>query len=183
MFAYLIGIVLSSLILGSNPGTPPQGAVHENLKTNVDTTPKEPDLEDDPVTDMPEPTSPERPAPGLTVATFTPVPPTSTPSPVPVIPTVAKVSQSVDCVTAISQTWPAELSDKAVQLTLVESSNNPAAVNPAGYHGCFQFDLSTWKSNGCIGDIYNAIDNARCGYLLFTRRGWQPWPPAIKLNL
>lgn len=36
-------------------------------------------------------------------------------------------------------------------LAQCESSGNPAAVNPAGYYGLYQFSLATWQSTGGSG--------------------------------
>ena len=41
-----------------------------------------------------------------------------------------------------------------------ESGLNPRAVNPAGYYGLFQYDQSTWASNG-YGSIYDPVAQSR----------------------
>ena len=59
-----------------------------------------------------------------------------------------------------------------------ESSGNPRAVNPAGYHGLYQFDLSTWRSVGGRG-VPSRVAPAEQTYrakLLYKQRGRQPWP-------
>lgn len=59
-----------------------------------------------------------------------------------------------------------------------ESSGNPRAVNPAGYHGLYQFDLSTWRSVGGKG-VPSRVAPAEQTYrakLLYKQRGRSPWP-------
>lgn len=63
-------------------------------------------------------------------------------------------------------------------LARCESSGNPRAVNPAGYHGLYQFDLSTWRSVGGKG-LPSRASRAEQTYrakLLYKQRGRQPWP-------
>lgn len=59
-----------------------------------------------------------------------------------------------------------------------ESSGNPRAVNPAGYYGLYQFDLSTWNSVGGSGTPSNASASEQTyrAKLLYQQRGRSPWP-------
>lgn len=73
------------------------------------------------------------------------------------------------------------------QLAMCESGGNPRAVDPSGtYFGLYQFDISTWQSNGGSG---NPIDNSpaeqlRVAKVLHSHRGFSPWPAcASKLGL
>ena len=47
-----------------------------------------------------------------------------------------------------------------------------------GYYGAYQFDLSTWRSNGGVGrpDLASPSEQDRVARLLFSHRGAQPWP-------
>jgi len=59
-----------------------------------------------------------------------------------------------------------------------ESGGNPAAVNPAGYYGKYQFDTGTWASVGGSGNPAEASE-AEQDYrasLLYARAGASPWP-------
>jgi soluble lytic murein transglycosylase-like protein len=59
-----------------------------------------------------------------------------------------------------------------------ESGGDPAAVNPAGYYGKYQFDSGTWASVGGSGNPAEASE-AEQDYrasLLYSRAGSSPWP-------
>lgn len=63
-----------------------------------------------------------------------------------------------------------------VRIANAESGFNPKAKNSnSTAKGLFQILDSTWKSNGCIGDVYNPVDNIACAKLLYTRNGTHPW--------
>jgi uncharacterized protein YabE (DUF348 family) len=63
-------------------------------------------------------------------------------------------------------------------LAACESSGNPAAVNPGGYYGLFQFDLGTWASVGGTGNPAqaSAAEQLYRAQLLYADRGASPWP-------
>lgn len=56
-----------------------------------------------------------------------------------------------------------------------ESSLNPGAVNPAGYHGLFQFDHPTWGAYG-YGSIYDATAQARTAARMLAAGMASRWP-------
>lgn len=56
-----------------------------------------------------------------------------------------------------------------------ESNLNPSAVNPAGYHGLFQFDHSTWAAYG-YGSIYDASAQARTAAEMLAAGMASRWP-------
>ncbi len=56
-----------------------------------------------------------------------------------------------------------------------ESGLNTQAYNPAGYHGLFQFDESTWSSYG-YGSIYDATAQARTAARLIAAGQSSRWP-------
>ena len=59
-----------------------------------------------------------------------------------------------------------------------ESGGNPRAVNPAGYYGLYQFDVSTWRSVGGSGMPHHASPEEQTyrAKLLYKQRGRSPWP-------
>ncbi len=59
-----------------------------------------------------------------------------------------------------------------------ESGGNPRAVNPAGYHGLYQFDSGTWRSVGGSGVASRASAGEQTyrAKLLYKQRGRSPWP-------
>jgi soluble lytic murein transglycosylase-like protein len=56
-----------------------------------------------------------------------------------------------------------------------ESGLNPSAVNPAGYHGLFQFATSTWASQGYGGDIYDPVAQSRTAARMISEGGQSAW--------
>ncbi len=59
-----------------------------------------------------------------------------------------------------------------------ESTNNYLVNTGNGYYGAYQFDQSTWESVGGTGRPHWAepvVQDARAR-LLYSRRGWTPWP-------
>jgi len=70
-------------------------------------------------------------------------------------------------------------------LAQCESSGNPEAVNPAGYYGLYQFDLSTWASVGGAGSPLDAgsAEQTYRAQLLYLARGTTPWPVCGSLLL
>ncbi|WP_210429080.1 resuscitation-promoting factor [Nocardioides eburneiflavus] len=64
-----------------------------------------------------------------------------------------------------------------------ESGGNPRAVNPAGYYGLYQFDVSTWRSVGGSGlpTAASAGEQTYRAKLLYKQRGRSPWPNCGRL--
>ena len=56
-----------------------------------------------------------------------------------------------------------------------ESGLDPGAVNPAGYHGLFQFDQTTWAAYG-YGSIYDPAAQARTAARLLAAGQASRWP-------
>ena len=64
-------------------------------------------------------------------------------------------------------------------LAQCEYGGNPRAVSPSGaYRGLYQFDLSTWRSVGGVGDPIDAspAEQTYRAQLLYAQRGRSPWP-------
>ncbi len=64
-----------------------------------------------------------------------------------------------------------------------ESGGNPRAVNPAGYYGLYQFDVTTWRSVGGSGMPHQASADEQTyrAKLLYASRGRSPWPNCGRL--
>lgn len=110
-------------------------------------------------------------------------PPTPTPTPAPVVePIVAAAPLAppapAGSVTEIIYAAAAEYGLSGSYLLSVaacESGLNPSAVNPAGYHGLFQFSTSTWASQG-YGSIYDPVAQARTAARMLAQGGAGAWP-------
>ena len=64
-----------------------------------------------------------------------------------------------------------------------ESGGNPRAVNPAGYYGLYQFNVTTWRSVGGSGmpHLASAGEQTYRAKLLYKSRGRSPWPNCGRL--
>lgn len=62
-----------------------------------------------------------------------------------------------------------------VSVASCESNLNPGAVNPAGYHGLFQFDSTTWAAYG-YGSIYDPVAQARTAARMLAAGMASRWP-------
>lgn len=106
----------------------------------------------------------------------TPVP-TPTPEPVAVAVAVAPPAPE-GSVTAIIYAAAAEYGLSGPYLLSVaacESGLNPWAVNPAGYHGLFQFGTGTWATEG-YGSIYDPVAQARTAARMLAEGQASRWP-------
>lgn len=71
------------------------------------------------------------------------------------------------------------LEESFYRLRLCESGNNYKSNTGNGYYGAYQFDVSTWRSNGGSGTYPHQAAPAeqdRVAQNLQSRRGWSPWP-------
>lgn len=84
---------------------------------------------------------------------------------------------------------PANLRQLFFNVMICESGGNPHATEapggnggPLGHYGLFQFDLPTWESVGGHGDPRDASPEEQWmrAYMLYQRRGWQPWECATE---
>lgn len=62
-----------------------------------------------------------------------------------------------------------------VSVAVCESNLDPGAVNPAGYHGLFQFDHTTWGAYG-YGSIYDPVAQSRTAARLIAAGQQSRWP-------
>lgn len=62
-----------------------------------------------------------------------------------------------------------------VAVATCESGLDPSAVNPAGYHGLFQFDETTWGAYG-YGSIYDPTAQARTAARMLAAGMASRWP-------
>ena len=93
-------------------------------------------------------------------------------------PVVEPVAAPAGSVTEILYAAAAEFGLDGAYLVSVascESGLNPGAVNPAGYHGLFQFAESTWASYG-YGSIYDATAQARTAARMLAAGMAGHWP-------
>lgn len=65
--------------------------------------------------------------------------------------------------------------DYLLSVAVCESTLNPNAYNPAGYHGLFQFDHTTWAAYG-YGSIYDPTAQARTAARLLAAGQSSRWP-------
>jgi transglycosylase-like protein/putative Flp pilus-assembly TadE/G-like protein len=88
--------------------------------------------------------------------------------------------------------FPDSLRQMFYNLMICESSGNPRAIEEPGgnggalgHYGLFQFDYPTWQSVGGHGDPRDASPEEQWmrAYMLYQRRGWQPWECATDDSL
>lgn len=65
--------------------------------------------------------------------------------------------------------------DYLMSIARCESSLDPGAYNPAGYHGLFQFDFQTWAAFGS-GEIYDPVAQADAAAELIAAGQSHRWP-------
>jgi soluble lytic murein transglycosylase-like protein len=65
--------------------------------------------------------------------------------------------------------------DWMVSIAECESGLDPNAYNPAGYHGLFQYDQTTWAGNG-YGDIFDPVAQSRTTARLLAAGQSSRWP-------
>lgn len=109
----------------------------------------------------------------------TPTPtPTETPTPEAPEPVTEPVAAPAGSVSEILYAAAAEFGIDGAYLVSVascESGLNPGAVNPAGYHGLFQFAESTWAAYG-YGSIYDPTAQARTAARMLAAGMAGQWP-------
>lgn len=89
----------------------------------------------------------------------------------------SKVSQEelIKIVTLVDDVFP---NNNGVMLKILaaESQFDCSVKNPnSSARGCFQILTSTWKTNGCIGDVLIPADNIACAKILLDKYGTSPW--------
>ena len=129
------------------------------------------------------------PPPVQTVAQATPTPePTPPPTPPPTpepppVPPPAPVKQPPATRQQAVQPKPTQTTSKPVggvleRIKQCESGGNYSTNTGNGYYGAYQFNQSTWNSNGGSGNPAAAspAEQDRVAANLYAKRGGQPWP-------
>lgn len=104
--------------------------------------------------------------------------PTPTPTPTEEPEPVAPAPPPSGSIGEILYAAAAEFGVDGAYLTSVascESGLDPGAVNPAGYHGLFQFDETTWAAYG-YGSIYDPVAQARTAARMLAAGMASRWP-------
>lgn len=104
--------------------------------------------------------------------------PTPTPSPAATSTPVAQTGSYSGSITDIIYAAAAEFGvsgDWMVSIATCESTLDPNAYNPAGYHGLFQYDQTTWAEYG-YGSIYDPVAQARTTAELLAMGQSSRWP-------
>ena len=118
------------------------------------------------------------------IASIVVVTPTPTPTPEPEPePEPAPSNSSKNSSSGGSSYEEADVSsDPSIDATLAriaqcESTNNPKAVNPAGYYGLYQFSIPTWQSVGGTGLPSDASreEQTMRAKMLQAKAGWGQW--------
>jgi soluble lytic murein transglycosylase-like protein len=92
------------------------------------------------------------------------------------------LNRRVDRATATPEVAPPEefgISQSTLDaIAACESGGDPAAVNPAGYYGKYQFDLGTWQRVGGSGNPAEApeAEQDMRAAMLYASTGSNPWP-------
>lgn len=69
-------------------------------------------------------------------------------------------------------------------IRMKENSGSYGAGTSLGYFGAYQFDYTTWVSNGGNPATYGNASPAeqdQVAQTTYSRRGWQPWPNTSRL--
>lgn len=124
--------------------------------------------------------------PVVTPAPIKPTPrPTVRPTPQPrpkAVPVVTRITDVEPNCARVLAAWPGD-DAWALRNARRESGCDPKAYTPAGeegpnaYYGVWQFDLSTWHSNGGEGiPTDHSIEyQTHIAWLTYQRRGCEPW--------
>lgn len=104
--------------------------------------------------------------------------PTPSPEPEPEAAEPEAPAAPAGSITAIVYAAAAEYGlsgDYLLSVASCESGLNPSAVNPAGYHGLFQFGTGTWATEG-YGSIYDPVAQARTAARMLAEGQASRWP-------
>jgi uncharacterized protein YabE (DUF348 family) len=99
---------------------------------------------------------------------------------------VLSVANLVKPVTRVIHVGTKIREDSWYRLRVCESGNDYAKNSGNGYYGAYQFDISTWQSNGGSGrpDQASPATQDLIAKRVQARRGWSPWPVcSVRLGL
>lgn len=114
----------------------------------------------------------------IVVTTPTPTPaPEPEPEPAPKAPTPNSSSSGGSSYEEANVSSDPSVDATLARIAQCESGGNPAAVNPAGYYGLYQFSISTWQSVGGTGLPSEASveEQTMRAKMLQAKAGWGQW--------
>lgn len=69
-----------------------------------------------------------------------------------------------------------------VRIAMAESGFISTSTNPkSSARGIFQILIGTWNDYGCLGDVFDPIDNITCARKIYDKAGTTPWKASIEM--